>query len=91
MLITQHMPVTFTAILAEHLARLSGQPAREAKDGEEINGGHIYIAPGGRHMRAARRDTGATVIALDDGPMINFCKPSVDPLFASPPKCGATR
>lgn len=85
------MPVTFTAILAEHLARLSGQPAREAKDGEEINGGHIYIAPGGRHMRAARRDTGATVIALDDGPMINFCKPSVDPLFASPPKCGATR
>ncbi len=83
MLITQHMPATFAAILAEHLARLSGQPAREAKDGGEINAGHIYVAPGGRHMKVARRDTGTTVIALDNGPVINFCKPSVGPLFVS--------
>jgi len=82
-LITQHMPATFTAIFAEHLARLSGRPAREAQEGEEINAGTIYVAPGGRHMKVARRDTGAAVIALDDGPLINFCKPSVDPLFAS--------
>jgi two-component system, chemotaxis family, protein-glutamate methylesterase/glutaminase len=81
-LITQHMPPTFTAILAEHLARLAGRPAREAQDGEEINAGTIYIAPGGRHMKVRRRD-GIAVIALDDGPQINFCKPSVDPLFSS--------
>ena len=81
-LITQHMPPTFTAILAEHLARLSQRPVREAQDGEEINAGSIYIAPGGRHMKVGRRD-GVAVIALDDGPPINFCKPSVDPLFAS--------
>jgi two-component system chemotaxis response regulator CheB len=81
-LITQHMPQTFTAILAEHLARLCKRPVREAQDGEEINAGTIYLAPGGRHMRVERRD-GTAVIALDDSAPINFCKPSVDPLFAS--------
>ncbi len=82
-LITQHMPPMFTAILAEHLERLSGRPAREAQDGEEINAGRIYIAPGGRHMKVARRDDGTAIIALDDGPLINFCKPAVNPLFTS--------
>ncbi len=81
-LITQHMPPTFTTILAEHLARASHQPAHEAVDGEIIRSGRIYLAPGGRHMRVARRGTDA-VIALDDGPLVNFCRPAVDPLFAS--------
>lgn len=81
-LITQHMPPTFTTILAEHLARASGRPAHEAVDGEPVKAGQIYLAPGGRHMRVAR--SGAhSVIALDDGPQINFCKPAVDPLFTS--------
>ena len=82
-LITQHMPPTFTAILAEHLARIAKRPVREACDGEEINAGTIYIAPGGRHMKVARRDNGTAVIALDDGPQVNFCRPAVDPLFTS--------
>ena len=81
-LITQHMPPTFTTILAEHLARASNRPAREAIDGEAIKPGHIYLAPGGRHMRVTRQGAGA-VVALDDGPPINFCKPAVDPLFTS--------
>ena len=81
-LITQHMPPTFTAILAEHLARVRKRPVHEAQDGEEINAGTIYLAPGGKHMSVVRRD-GIAVIALDDGPPVNFCKPSVDPLFSS--------
>jgi two-component system chemotaxis response regulator CheB len=81
-LITQHMPPTFTTILAEHLARTSGRPAHEAIDGETIKAGQIYLAPGGRHMRVARSGS-HPVIALDDGPQINFCKPAVDPLFSS--------
>ena len=81
-LITQHMPPTFTAVLAEHLARVAKYPVREAVDGEEINAGNIYLAPGGKHMTVARRD-GSAVISIDDGPMVNFCKPAVDPLFAS--------
>jgi len=81
-LITQHMPPTFTAILAEHIARVAKRPAHEAQDGEEVNAGTVYVAPGGMHMRVVRRD-GVAVIALDDGPPVNFCKPSVDPLFSS--------
>jgi two-component system chemotaxis response regulator CheB len=81
-LITQHMPPTFTTILAEHLARSSRRPSREALDGEIVKAGQIYLAPGGRHMRVARNGSDA-VIALDDGPPVNFCKPAVDPLFTS--------
>src|SRR6201985_1448230 len=81
-LITQHMPPTFTTILAEHLARTSRRPAHEAIDGEVVRAGQIYLAPGGRHMRVARQGAD-TVIALDDGPAVNFCKPAVDPLFTS--------
>lgn len=81
-LITQHMPPTFTTILAEHLARASARPAHEAVDGEAVKAGQIYVAPGGKHMRVARHGA-EVVIALDDGPQINFCKPAVDPLFQS--------
>ena len=81
-LITQHMPPTFTTILAEHLARASHRPAHEAVDGEVVKAGHIYLAPGGRHMRVTRHGC-ETAIALDDGPPVNFCKPAVDPLFSS--------
>jgi two-component system chemotaxis response regulator CheB len=81
-LITQHMPPTFTTILAEHLARASHRPAHEGIDGELIKPGRIYLAPGGRHMRVVRQGAHAA-IALDDGPPVNFCKPAVDPLFAS--------
>ncbi len=81
-LITQHMPPTFTTILAEHLARASHRPAHEAIDGEIVKPGTIYLAPGGRHMRVVRHGVDAA-IALDDGPPVNFCKPAVDPLFTS--------
>jgi two-component system chemotaxis response regulator CheB len=81
-LITQHMPPTFTAILAEHLERAAKRAVREGRDGEAIKAGTIYVAPGGRHMTVNRR-AGAPAIALDDGPQLNFCKPAVDPMFAS--------
>lgn len=81
-LITQHMPPTFTTILAEHLARASGRPAHEPADGEPIVPGTIYVAPGGRHM-LVKKGANGPAIALDDGPLVNFCRPAVDPLFKS--------
>jgi two-component system chemotaxis response regulator CheB len=81
-LITQHMPPTFTTILAEILERSGGRPVHEAIEGEALRAGTIYIAPGGRHLRVVRRD-GVPAVALDDGPQINFCKPAVDPMFSS--------
>jgi two-component system chemotaxis response regulator CheB len=82
-LITQHMPPTFSMILAEHLARVSGRPVREAEDGEAVLAGRVYIAPGGRHMRVNRAGDGTALIALDDGAPVHFCRPAVDPLFSS--------
>ena len=81
-LISQHMPPTFTAVLAEHLQRVSGRGAHEAEHGEPVLAGGIYLAPGGRHMRVVR-DGNIVKIALGDDPPINFCRPSVDPLFSS--------
>jgi two-component system chemotaxis response regulator CheB len=81
-LITQHMPPTFTTILAEHLARAANCPAHEAEDGEPILPGAIYLAPGGRHMVVGGRK-GAPAILLNDGPLINFCRPAVDPMFST--------
>jgi two-component system, chemotaxis family, protein-glutamate methylesterase/glutaminase len=81
-LITQHMPPTFTTVLAEHLMRISGRPVREAEHQEPIAAGGIYVAPGGRHMRVAR-GTAGPMIALGDDPPINFCRPSIDPLLSS--------
>ncbi|WP_210272666.1 protein-glutamate methylesterase/protein-glutamine glutaminase [Chthonobacter rhizosphaerae] len=78
--ITQHMPPTFTAILAEHLSKAAGRPAAEGKDGDVLAPGRIYVAPGGKHMILARHGAD-TVVRLTDGPPVNFCKPAVDPLF----------
>src|SRR5580693_623378 len=50
-LITQHMPPTFTTVLAEHLSRVGGRGAHEAEHGEPVLAGGVYVAPGGRHMR----------------------------------------
>jgi two-component system chemotaxis response regulator CheB len=81
-LITQHMPPTFTTILAETLERTCDRPVHEAVEGEPLRAGRIYIAPGGRHLRVMRRD-GVPSVALDDGPQVNFCRPAVDPMFSS--------
>ncbi|RDD63931.1 chemotaxis response regulator protein-glutamate methylesterase [Ferruginivarius sediminum] len=81
-LITQHMPATFTALLAEHIARQTSMPCSEAKDGEPLVGGKIYVAPGGHHMLAERRG-GGLYLRLSDAPPENFCRPSVDPMLRS--------
>jgi two-component system, chemotaxis family, protein-glutamate methylesterase/glutaminase len=81
-LIIQHMPPTFTTVLAEHLTRSSGRRVHEAEHDEPIVAGGVYVAPGGRHMRVARGATGP-VIALGDDPPVNFCRPSIDLLMKS--------
>lgn len=80
--ITQHMPKTFTSILAEHLERVGGRPSSEGSPGQHVKPGHVYVAPGGIHMKL----TGSAddpIIELDDGPAENFCKPAVDPMLRS--------
>jgi two-component system, chemotaxis family, protein-glutamate methylesterase/glutaminase len=80
--VAQHMPATFTAILAEHLTRAAHRPAAEAVDGEPLGKGRIYVAPGGHHLKVEMR-AGAAVLRLTQDPPENFCRPAVDPLFRS--------
>jgi len=81
-LIAQHMPANFTQHLATTLGRKAKCPAAEGQHGESLRPNHIYVAPGGRHMSLIASEDGP-VIALNDDPPINFCRPSVEPLFAS--------
>ncbi|MDV6331866.1 chemotaxis response regulator protein-glutamate methylesterase [Asticcacaulis sp. 201] len=81
-LIVQHMPATFTTILAEHLDKALPQKVQEAKDGMLIESRNIYIAPGDWHM-TIKNDPIVKQIKLDQGPQVNWCRPAVDPLFKS--------
>ena len=81
-LITQHMPATFTRILAQHITRVAKLECREAVDGETLQAGRVYLAPGNFHMVVERRGTGAVISLNQDRPEC-FCRPSVDPLFRS--------
>lgn len=80
--ITQHMPATFTAILASHIKEATGWESAEAKDGDILKPGQIYVAPGDYHMLFENSD-GAVKIKLDQGPQENFCRPAVDPMYRS--------
>lgn len=80
--VVQHMPATFTAILADHLSRASGLDCIEATDGTRPEAGHVYIAPGGYHLTVRRKEAGVA-LALDQNEPENFCRPAVDPLFRS--------
>jgi two-component system chemotaxis response regulator CheB len=79
-LITQHMPATFTAILAETLSRHSGLTCTEAAEGMTLEAGHVYVAPGDYHMLLKGR---GGPITLTQTPPENFCRPAVDPMFRS--------
>ena len=81
-LITQHMPATFTPIFAKNLQKASGMPCHEAYDGQAILPGNIYVAPGDYHMTVEKR-LHERVIALNQDPPENFCRPAADPMLRS--------
>ncbi len=80
--LTQHMPATFTPILAEHLSRLGGMPCTEARDRQPLEPGHIVLAPGDRHLLVERSGGGLRARVTTDPPE-NYCRPAVDPMLRS--------
>ena len=80
--ITQHMPATFTAILAKHIKQNTGLEAYEAEEGMVVEAGKVYVAQGGKHM-LFKMDGDQLKIKLDEGAQENFCKPAVDPMLRS--------
>ncbi|MFD2207985.1 protein-glutamate methylesterase/protein-glutamine glutaminase [Kiloniella antarctica] len=88
--VTQHMPATFTALLAEHISRVSAMPSKEGEDGEILKGGTIYLAPGGFHMVFEKQGANV-VIRLNQEAPENFCRPAVDPMLRSLSKIYGSR
>ena len=80
--LTQHMPATFTPILADHLTKLGGMPCAEAVDGAALLPGRLVLAPGDRHLLVEGKP-GALRSRLSTDPPENFCRPSVDPMLRS--------
>ena len=81
-LLVQHMAPIFTRQLAEWLDKVCASTVLEATGGEELEPGHVYVAPGGHHLEVRATARGARTV-LSDGPAVNSCRPSVDPLFYS--------
>ena len=80
--ITQHMPATFTKSFAARLDKISGAHVTEARDGDRLQVGHVYVAPGGdAHMEVT--SSAHPVIRLRQGEPVNGHRPSVDVLFES--------
>lgn len=80
--IVQHMPPMFTRLLGERLNAQSPLAVREAAEGEIVQAGSVYIAPGDYHLTLQRRGT-SIVTHLTQDPPENSCRPAVDPLFRS--------
>ncbi|MFN3197682.1 MAG: chemotaxis response regulator protein-glutamate methylesterase [Bradymonadia bacterium] len=80
--IAQHIPEMFSAAMARRLNDICAVEVAEARDGAPVMTGHVYIAPGNRHLEVIR--SGAKYFcSLKDGPPVNRHKPSVDVLFHS--------
>lgn len=80
--IAQHIPEGFSTTFAKRMDSLSAMTVYEASDQQQVLPGHVYIAPGNRHLRIIR-DGARFVCCLDDGEPVNRHKPSVDVLFNS--------
>ncbi|MGB8650540.1 MAG: chemotaxis response regulator protein-glutamate methylesterase [Mycobacteriales bacterium] len=81
-LVVQHMPAMFTAMLAGRLDARCPLRVAEAAGGETPRPGELWIAPGGRHL-AVTHTHGEPRLVVHDGPHVNSCRPAVDVLFES--------
>lgn len=87
-MVTQHMPAGFTRSFADRLNTICQMTVKEAEQGERVLPGHVYIAPGDKHLSLSR--SGANYVCkLTDGEPVNRHRPSVEVLFKSGVEVGA--
>jgi two-component system chemotaxis response regulator CheB len=79
--ITQHMPPTFTTILAGHIAKAGNRACKEAQEGMVVTAGEAYIAPGDYHLIPEKTAAGNIVLHTTQDPPENFCRPAADPML----------
>jgi two-component system chemotaxis response regulator CheB len=80
--VSQHIPAAFSASFAKNCNSITQLTVVEARDHQQILPGHVYIAPGNRHLIVIRNGA-RYMISLNDGPPVNRHKPSVDVMFRS--------
>jgi two-component system chemotaxis response regulator CheB len=80
--ITLHIPSVFSDRFAQRMNKLSAMTVKEARHGEQISQGNVYIAPGNQHLKVAIKN-GMLICILEDSPEVNRHKPAVDVLFNS--------
>lgn len=78
--IVQHIPANFSRLFAERLNDECVLEIKEAKDGDRLEANHVYIAPGGLHMRLVSTITGTKIECAPGKPVNSVC-PAVDVLF----------
>ncbi|HEX9200298.1 MAG TPA: chemotaxis response regulator protein-glutamate methylesterase [Acidobacteriaceae bacterium] len=88
--VTQHIPATFSLAFANRLNKICSMEVREAVDGDTLHRGLALIAPGDRHLLVRHTGSGYAV-ALQDGPQVCFQRPSVDVMFASVARAAGNR
>ncbi|HKE84597.1 MAG TPA: chemotaxis-specific protein-glutamate methyltransferase CheB [Vicinamibacterales bacterium] len=81
--IVLHMPVGYTEAYAQRLNDMSALSVVEARDGQEVRPGVVFLAPAGRHLSFVRTPSGAVCTRLDVSPLDAPHRPSVDVLFQS--------
>ncbi len=82
-LLVQHMPKGFTASLAARLNELSKVEVKEAKDGDVLKKGVVYLAPGGLHMEINQDKSGAYSVRLSDAPARDGLRPCANIMYES--------
>lgn len=80
--VVQHMPELFIRSLASRLDKDTPPPCSVVQEGEHLMPGHVYFAPGGKHLQVIN-DHGTLLAHLDDSPPLHFCRPAVDATFMS--------
>ena len=86
--LVQHMPVGFTKSMAERLNEVSKISVKEAEDGDILQKGCVYVAPGGKHMEVGKMADGRHKIVLNDKPAIGGLKPCANITYDSLVKSG---
>lgn len=81
--LVQHMPAGFTKSMAERLNEISPIKVKEAADGDILQKGNVYVAPGGKHMEVAKASNGKHKIVLNDMPAIGGLKPCANITYDS--------
>lgn len=80
--LVQHMPKGFTASLASRLNTLGSIKVTEAADGDIVEKGHVYIAPGGMHIKVEKTSAGH-IIRYSDEPPVDALKPCANIMYES--------